>query len=51
MTEKACSTCTVQIQSEGLRYIARLRYAIKYKLGRATFDQMEYGVASYATDI
>ena len=28
-----------------LRYIAPvLRYAIKYKLGRATFDQMEYGV-------
>lgn len=28
-----------------LRYIAPVpRYAIKYKLGRATFDQMEYGV-------
>lgn len=28
-----------------LRYIAPvLRYAIKYKLGRATLDQMEYGV-------
>ena len=28
-----------------MRYIAPvLRYAIKYKLGRATFDQMEYGV-------
>lgn len=39
-----------------LRYIAPvLRYAIKYKLGRATFDQMEYGVGKlchgYLSDI
>ena len=47
MTEKACSTCTCfgQIQSEGIA-VHRPGTALchQIKLGRATFDQMEYGV-------
>lgn len=48
MMAKACSTCTC-IPPDTTRkcsaYIAPvLRYAVKYKLGRATLEQMEYGV-------
>ncbi len=48
MMAKACSTCTcipARHDPKVFRYIAPvLRYAVKYKLGRATLEQMEYGV-------
>lgn len=48
MMAKACSTCTC-IPPDTTRKCSAilppvLRYAVKYKLGRATLEQMEYGV-------
>ena len=51
-TAKACSTCTWYSAGHDpkvFRFIAPvLRYAVKYKLGRATLEQMEYGVGRMA---
>lgn len=48
MMAKACSTCTCIPPGTTRKCSATsppvLRYAVKYKLGRATLEQMEYGV-------
>lgn len=48
MMAKACSTCTCIPPATTRKCSAIsppvLRYAVKYKLGRATLEQMEYGV-------